>query len=90
MGLRAEPALDEIGATIGPLIIALVLMLRGNFRTGYAFLTISAAAALVALVVARVNFPLPSRLEQGHTAPARLSAEPNGCTCWPAPFSPPG
>ncbi|MGY0571967.1 MFS transporter [Bradyrhizobium sp. RDM12] len=28
-------------------------------------------AALVALVVARVNFPLPSRLERGHTAPAK-------------------
>src|SRR3954452_3336161 len=64
-------ALDEIGATIGPLIIALVLLLKGDFRTGYAFLTISALAALVALVVARVNFPLPSRLEHGHTAPAK-------------------
>lgn len=64
-------ALDEIGATVGPLIIALVLLLKGDFRTGYAFLTISAVAALVALVVARVNFPLPSRLETGHTAPAK-------------------
>lgn len=64
-------ALDEIGATIGPLFIALVLLLKGDFRTGYAFLTISAVAALVTLVVARVNFPLPSRLEQGNTAPAR-------------------
>lgn len=64
-------ALDEIGATIGPLFIALVLLLKGDFRTGYAFLTISAVAALVSLVVARVNFPLPSRLERGNTAPAR-------------------
>lgn len=64
-------ALDEIGATIGPLVVALVLLLKGDFRTGYAFLTISAVAALVGLVVARVNFPLPSRLEQGDTAPAK-------------------
>lgn len=64
-------ALDEIGATIGPLFIALVLVLKGDFRTGYAFLMISAVAALVSLVVARVNFPLPSRLERGNTAPAR-------------------
>jgi MFS family permease len=64
-------ALDEVGATLGPLIIALVLLLKGDFRTGYAFLAISAVAALVALVVARVNFPLPSRLEHGRTAPAR-------------------
>lgn len=64
-------ALDETGATLGPLIIALVLLLKGDFRTGYALLTISAVAALVALVVARVNFPLPSCLEQGRTAPAK-------------------
>ncbi|MGL3107768.1 MFS transporter [Bradyrhizobium sp. BR 1432] len=64
-------ALDEIGATLGPLIVALVLLLKGDFRTGYAFLTISAAAALITLVVARVNFPTPSHLEQGRTAPAR-------------------
>lgn len=64
-------ALDEVGATLGPLIIALVLLLKGDYRTGYAFLAISAVAALVALVVARVNFPLPSRLEQGRTAPAK-------------------
>lgn len=64
-------ALDEIGATIGPLLIALVLLLKGDYRTSYAFLLISALAALVALAVARINFPLPSRLEQGRTAPAR-------------------
>ncbi len=48
-----------------------MLLLKGDFRTGYAFLTISAAAALVTLVVARLNFPLPSRLEQGRTAPTK-------------------
>jgi MFS family permease len=64
-------ALDEIGATLGPLLIALVLLLKGDYRTGYALLSISVLAALVALAVARIRFPLPSRLEQGDTAPAR-------------------
>ncbi|WP_407184602.1 MFS transporter [Bradyrhizobium centrosematis] len=64
-------ALDEFGATLGPLIVAAVLLLKGDLRTGYALLAISAAAALVALVVARVNFPLPSSLDQGGTAPAK-------------------
>jgi MFS family permease len=64
-------ALDEIGATVGPLLIALVLLLKGDYRTGYALLVIAAVAALVTLAVARVNFPLPSRLDQGRTAPAR-------------------
>jgi hypothetical protein len=63
-------ALDEAGATVGPLLIALVLFLKGNYRTGYALLLISALSALAALTVARVVFPLPSRLETGRTARA--------------------
>jgi MFS family permease len=64
-------ALDEIGATLGPLLIALVLLLKGDYRTGYALLSISVLAALVALTVARIRFPVPARLEQGQTASAR-------------------
>jgi predicted MFS family arabinose efflux permease len=63
-------ALDETGATLGPLIIALVLFLDGDYRTGYALLSISVVLAFGALVVARINFPVPARLEQGRTAPA--------------------
>jgi len=63
-------ALDEIGATIGPLIVALVLLLNGNYRIAYALLVISAVLAFGSLVVARINFPLPARLERGRTAPA--------------------
>jgi MFS family permease len=63
-------ALDEIGATIGPLFIALVLLLDGDYRTGYALLLISALLAFGSVTVARINFPLPSRLEEGRTASA--------------------
>ncbi len=63
-------ALDETGATLGPLIMSLVLFLHGDYRTGYALLMTSSVLALGALVVARINFPVPSRLEQGRTAPA--------------------
>ncbi|MGY4288227.1 putative MFS family arabinose efflux permease [Bradyrhizobium sp. LM2.7] len=64
-------ALDETGATLGPLIVALVLFLNGDYRTGYALLLISALLAFGALAVARINFPVPARLEEGRTAPAR-------------------
>jgi MFS family permease len=60
-------ALDEIGATFGPLIVAAVLLLRGDYRTGYTVLAVSAVFALAAVAVARINFPLPSRLERGRT-----------------------
>lgn len=63
-------ALDEIGATLGPLFIALVLFLNGNYQSGYALLLISAVLAFGSLVVARINFPLPAKLEKGQTAPA--------------------
>ena len=63
-------ALDEIGATLGPLIVAAVLFLHGDYRSGYALLTISAVLAITTVAVARINFPLPSRLERGRTAPA--------------------
>jgi MFS family permease len=64
-------ALDETGATVGPLLIALVLFLRGGYRTGYSLLLISSLLALAALAAARLRFPLPSRLEQGGEKTAR-------------------
>src|SRR5438067_1416238 len=57
-------ALDETGATIGPLLIAFVLYRHGTYRTGYTVLLISALLTLACVVVARVLFPVPSRLEQ--------------------------
>jgi len=57
-------ALDETGATIGPLLMALVLFLHGSYRIGFALLLISSVLALMALTAARIVFPLPSRLEQ--------------------------
>jgi Major Facilitator Superfamily len=58
-------ALDETGATLGPLLIALALFLRFDFRASYALLLISSAVALAFLVGARIVFPVPSRLETG-------------------------
>ena len=64
-------ALDETGAMIGPLLIALVLFRKGTYQTGYALLLISALLALASVTVARLVFPLPARLESGRTAPAK-------------------
>src|SRR5947208_10861746 len=38
-------ALDETGATLGPLVIALVLLWGGDYRPGYALLLLSSAGA---------------------------------------------
>jgi len=65
-------ALDETGATVGPLLMALVLFRGGGARTGYAWLLPSSLLALVALAAARLAFPLPARLE-GTQPTARAS-----------------
>lgn len=58
-------ALDETGATIGPLLMAFALYRHASFRAGYSLLLISASLAFVALIVARILFPVPAKLEQG-------------------------
>jgi MFS family permease len=58
-------ALDETGATIGPLFMALVLALHGNYRTAYSWLLVSSLLALLSLGASRLIFPLPSEFEQG-------------------------
>ena len=58
-------ALDQAGATIGPLLMALVLYLNGGFRTGFSVLLIPALLCLGILVAARLLHPRPHELEEG-------------------------
>ena len=68
-------ALDQGGLTVGPLVIALVLFLGAEFRTGYALLIVSAILALASLALARLTFPVPSKLEERHdTQPKDFTA----------------
>lgn len=66
-------ALDETGAMLGPLLMALVLFVKGSdsYRTGYALLLVSTFLAIGALALARFYFPAPAQLEAGPTARAR-------------------
>src|SRR6266581_4072508 len=61
-------ALDQAGATIGPLVVALILYLNGGYRTGFGVLLIPALLCLGILVVARLLYPRPHELEEaaGH------------------------
>src|SRR5215469_11302757 len=58
-------ALDQAGATIGPLVMALVLYLNGGYRTGLGVLLIPALLCLATLVLARLLHPRPHELEEG-------------------------
>ncbi len=57
-------ALDQAGATIGPLLMALILYRSGGFRTGFAVLLIPALLCLTTLLAARLLHPRPHELEQ--------------------------
>ncbi len=62
-GFGLHEAMDQIGAVLGPLIVAAVLALRGTYQTGFAILLIPALLALSVLFVARVLYPNPRELE---------------------------
>ena len=75
-------ALDQAGATIGPLLMALILYRARGFRTGFAVLLIPALLCLATLVVARLLHPRPHELEQGpeRTVTVRTLRGPIGFT----------
>jgi len=62
-GFGFHEAMDQIGATLGPLIIAFALYAGKTHRFAFALLAIPALCALAALGVARFQFPLPEKLE---------------------------
>lgn len=57
-------ALDQTGATVGPLIAALVLYLRGRYHLAFGLLLIPAVLCLSVLAAARVLYPRPHELEE--------------------------
>jgi predicted MFS family arabinose efflux permease len=56
-------ALDQLGALIGPLLAAVVLYLRGDYRAAFTMLWVPALLALALIVVARLVYPRPPNLE---------------------------
>jgi predicted MFS family arabinose efflux permease len=56
-------ALDQAGATIGPLVVALVLFLKGGYREGYAVLLVPALLCLATVLIAWFSYPHPQELE---------------------------
>ncbi len=61
-------AMDQLGATIGPLVVAGMLALHDGFGAAFALLAVPAVLSLAALGVARLQYPSPRDLE-AHPAP---------------------
>jgi MFS family permease len=58
-----KEGLDQLGAMLGPLAMAGMLVFRHDYRLAFAALAIPAAATLILLTVARVLYPRPQDLE---------------------------
>jgi predicted MFS family arabinose efflux permease len=56
-------ALDQFGALFGPLAVAAVLAVRGEYRIAFALLAIPAVLMLSLLLVARWLYPHPEEME---------------------------
>ena len=59
-------AIDQIGAMLGPLIVAFVLYIKGGYKESFAVLLIPALIALTILLFARWLYPQPQALEVPH------------------------
>ena len=62
-GFGLHEALDQIGAMLGPLIVAGVLYVKGGYRLGFGILLVPAILALTVLVMARLLYPHPRDFE---------------------------
>lgn len=62
-GFALHEALDQTGATVGPLIVAAVMYLRSDYRLSFAVLLVPALISLAVLLAARASYPRPRDLE---------------------------
>ena len=62
-GFGLHEAMDQIGAIMGPLIVALVLFFNGSYQTSFTILWIPAVLALSVLIMSRFLYPNPHELE---------------------------
>ncbi|MGI9057814.1 MAG: MFS transporter [Ktedonobacteraceae bacterium] len=62
-GFGVHEALDQSGALFGPLVVAAVLALRGEYQIAFAVLLIPALLTLSILLVARLTYPRPEEME---------------------------
>jgi MFS family permease len=62
-GFGLHEAMDQIGAMLGPLVVAAALYFKEGYRVGFAILLLPALLALAVLFVARYLYPRPSELE---------------------------
>ncbi len=59
-------ALDQTGATLGPLLVAAILYFGGSYRAAFGIFLVPALLCLVMVFIARLLYPRPHELENEH------------------------
>ncbi len=67
-GFGLHEAMDQIGAMLGPLIVAAVLYIKGGYKASFGILLIPAFLAMSVLLVSRHLYPRPRDLEASSVA----------------------
>lgn len=62
-GFGLHEAMDQVGAVMGPLLVALVLYQQGTYRHAFSLLLVPALLAMVTLMLARQRYPQPRDFE---------------------------
>ncbi len=70
-GFGLHEAMDQIGAMLGPAIVAAVFYFKGSYGNAFAVLLIPALLALAVLAAARLLYPRPRDFETGQIKPGR-------------------
>lgn len=79
-GFGLHEAMDQIGAFLGPLVVAVTLAESHQYTRGFAVLAIPAGLAIATLLTARSIYPDPTRFETGHQAAISTTGFPR--TFW--------
>lgn len=72
-GFGLHEALDQVGAVLGPLLVALLISMSGSYSAGFAVLAIPAVLGLSLLLVGQRIYPNPREFE-----PKGLNLERDG------------
>ena len=62
-GFGFHEAMDQVGAILGPLMVAAILYINGSYQMSFVFLLIPAILALAVLILSRFMYPHPHHLE---------------------------
>ena len=63
-GFGFHEAMDQVGAVLGPILVAGIIYFKGGYREGFAVLLIPALLALAVLSVCARLYPEPQHLEE--------------------------